>query len=287
MAIDDRALEGLLEESQDLHSDAMHHGITLVPDLTDAHSDARDVEIDPAEIAEFNDARRTHVEQLGLGTGGAARVGVMAGGLGALLAAMLAAPASAGSGKRLDIAATQTASGLELLAVATYGAALSLPFIDQGNAVVKKFAETTLSQHDEHRQAFQAQSVALGGKKQKKPSAKYVAVVEAAKPGLATPLDVVTLAATLETVATHTYLNNLSLLNDRETAALFGSVQGVESQHLATLRAVGALLQANAPELIAIPVDAAQLPAAAGSVAFPEPFEPTTMASPPEEGAVR
>ena len=65
-------------------------------------------------------------------------------------------------------------------------------------------------------------------------------LVEAAKPGLQTPLDVVTLAATLETVATHTYLNNLSLLNDSDTAALFGSVQGVECQHLATLRAVGA-----------------------------------------------
>ncbi len=35
------------------------------------------------------------------------------------------------------------------------------------------------------------------------------------------PLDVVMLATTLETVATETYLNNLGLLNDDNTAALF------------------------------------------------------------------
>jgi len=63
-------------------------------------------------------------------------------------------------------------------------------------------------------------------------------------------------------------------------------VMGVETQHLATLRAVGALLEGGVPELIAIPTDLAALPAAAGSVAFPEPFEKPNLASPPEEGAV-
>jgi hypothetical protein len=67
---------------------------------------------------------------------------------------------------------------------------------------------------------------------------------------------------------------------------LVGSVMGVESQHLATLRAVGALL-AGAPDLIKIPTDLAKLPAAAGSVAFPDAFQGVSMASPPEEGAVK
>ena len=287
MAIDDGAFRSLIEESQDLHTDAMRRGAEVLPDLADAQSDARRDETDAEQAAEFNEARRDHVEALGLGEGGIARVGVLAGGLGALLAALLAAPVAAGTGKKTDVAATQTASGLEILAVATYGAALGLPFIAQGNPVIVKFAETTMMQHDEHRKAFQSQSVSLGGKKQKKPSVKYSAAVEAATPGLKTPRDVVTLATTLETVATETYLNNLSLLSDTETAGLFASVQGVECQHLATLRAVGALLDGNAPDLIAIPVDASKLPAAAGSVAFPEPFEPTTMASPPEEGALK
>ena len=61
---------------------------------------------------------------------------------------------------------------------------------------------------------------------------------------------------------------------------------GVEAQHLAVLRAVGALL-GGAPELIKIPTEPAKLPAAAGSVSFPEPFQGTDLASPPEEGAVK
>jgi len=68
---------------------------------------------------------------------------------------------------------------------------------------------------------------------------------------------------------------------------LFSSVAGVESQHKAILLAVQALLKANAPQLIALPPDAAKLPAAAGSVGFPDAFYPTSMASPVDEGAVR
>jgi hypothetical protein len=96
----------------------------------------------------------------------------------------------------------------------------------------------------------------------------------------------VTLAATLEQVATETYLNELNMLEDKTAVTLVGSVMGVESQHLATLRAVGALL-AGAPDLIKIPTDLAKLPAAAGSVAFPDAFQGVSMASPPEEGAVK
>jgi len=38
---------------------------------------------------------------------------------------------------------------------------------------------------------------------------------------------------------------------------------------------------------IAIPTDLSKLPAAAGNVSFPAAFEPTTMASPAAEGAVK
>lgn len=114
---------------------------------------------------------------------------------------------------------------------------------------------------------------------------KYAPVVEQAKPTLKGPADVVTLAATLEKVATDTYLANLTLLGDTKSKTLMASVMGVECQHLATLRAVGALL--GTPELIAIPTNVAALPAAAGSVAFPQPTEGKDSASPPAEGAVK
>jgi hypothetical protein len=52
------------------------------------------------------------------------------------------------------------------------------------------------------------------------------------------------------------------------------------------LLSVQALLNAKDEGLIAIPTDAAKLPAAAGSVGIPVAFYPTTNASPINEGAV-
>jgi len=285
MNIDEPAMGQLIEESRDLHADTMRDVRRTLPDLADVREDRRNEAIDPAEVNAVNDGRRALADRLQL-DGGARRAGqvVAAAGLGSLLAALIASPVSAG--KRTDVDILQTASSLEILAVATYDAALGLPFIADGNAVVKAFAETTMSQHDEHRQAFQAQTRALGGKVQKTPNPKYAPVVESAKPTLTTPLAVVDLAATLEEVATETYLANLGLLSDSKTSALMASVMAVETQHLATLRAVRALLQANAPQLISIPTDVAALPAAAGSVAFPTALEDTDKASPPEEGAL-
>ncbi len=285
MSFEVTRLRELIEESRDQQRDTMHDARQSVADLRDVASDRDHEEVDPAETAEFADARTSLVARLGLDDGGFARTGALAGGLGAALAAVLAQPAVAGTAT--DIQILQTASSLEVLAVATYGAALTLPFIKDGNAVVVKFAQTTMSQHDEHRQAFQAQTRALGGKKQTKANPKYAPVVESAKPQLASPLDVVSLAATLEQVATETYLSDLSLIKNTRSKALMASVMGVESQHLAVLRAVRALLAGGAPQLIAIPTDVAALPAAAGSVAFPDAFAGTSMASPPQEGALR
>ena len=278
------ALQGLLEESQDLHTDAMRELKPALAQLTEHHHDIGS-ERPSQEVVEKMDRDRTALrDRTGLSLAG---VGLAGAGIGAALLGLLASPA--GADTALDVQMLQTATSLELLAVATYEAALGLPFIANGNAVVKTFAETTMQQHSDHREAFAAQTKALGGKEQTQPNSKYAPVVEAAKPSLTDAAAVVTLAATIETVATETYLANCGLLDDADSKALFASVMGVECQHLATLRAVGALLAAGDAgiALIAIPTDVAALPAAAGSVAFPAPFEPITMASPPEEGAVK
>lgn len=283
MRIDERQVAQLLVESQDLQSDAIGQVRATLPDLADLAADRRGQEVDPAEVDLFNQGRRALIRRLGLGAGGLAASGVFGGALSTLLARPAAADQS------LDIQILQTASSLERLAVNTYQTALGLPFIKNGNQVVVKFAETTMSQHDEHRKAFIAQTTALGGKGQDQPNPKFAAVVAQVAPTLKTPADVVKLAATLEKTATDTYLEDLTMLGDDKSKKLMGSIMGVESQHLATLRAVGALLAGGAPELIAIPTDVAKLPAAAGSVAFPEPFEttnPDTLA-PPESGAVK
>ena len=279
--IDERALGELIEESQDLHTDAMAMGRETLPDLADFASDRRRAgyRADAATVAQFERDRQQLIHRVAMAVGGVFGVGAVT--------YAFASTATAADGD-IDVMQLQTAVSLELLAVATYAAALKLPFIADGNPVIVKFAETTMSQHDEHRQAFSAQTEVLGGTDQTVTNPKYTPIVEAAKPTLAAPIDVVMLAATVEQVATETYLADLNRYTEVTSRVLMASVMGVECQHLATLRAVGALLEGGAPELIAIPLgaDIAKLPAAAGSVAFPEAFSGVTMASPPEEGAV-
>ncbi len=286
-SIDERRLDELIVESQDLQADAMRDARASLPELAEIGHGRRGAGSEPDQVAAYNTNRRSLLQKMGIGAGGLASRGLLAGGFGSLLAGVLATPARAD--KALDVQILQTASSLEVLAVATYGAALTLPFIKAGNPVVTKFAQTTMSQHDEHRKAFQAQTQALGGRVQDQANPKYAPVVEQAKPSLKSPLEVVKLAATLEEVATDTYLADLALFEDAESKRVMASVMGVESQHLATLRAVRALLEGGAPQLIKVPIgaDAAKLPAAAGSVAFPDARTEADKASPPQEGALR
>lgn len=288
MTVDERGLHELIVESQELQADALRDLKGRTDDLGDLRADRRREGLDLDALARFNLGRREALRNGGLGLGAFATRGLLAGGIGAVLTAIVASPVAAQDGG-VDVQILQTAASLENLAVATYGAALTLPFIKNGNKVVVAFAQTTMKQHREHGSAFNAMAKGLGGAEQTKTNPKYQQVVTDTLPSLTDPAKVVKFAATLETVATQTYNANLALLEDTATKELMASVMGVESQHLAILRAVGALLAGGeaGAALIAIPTKPADLPAAAGSIAFPEPFEGTEMASPPEEGAVK
>ena len=77
------------------------------------------------------------------------------------------------------------------------------------------------------------------------------------------------------------------MLSDTNAKKITASIMGVEAQHVAVLNAVKALLAAGASNLIALsPTVVTKLPAAAGSVGFPNAFYPTQNASPASEGAV-
>ncbi|MGI9053478.1 MAG: ferritin-like domain-containing protein [Ilumatobacteraceae bacterium] len=283
MTVNDRAMRSLVEESQDLQVDAMRNVELCTAELRDVGASRVGQEIDQDEIRAYALGRRKLLKAGGFGIGVLASSGLLATGFGQRVAAIVNRPTQAGT--PVDIQIFQTASSLENLAVATYGAALQLPFI-QEQAVIKTFAETTMMQHAEHSAAFNAQTEALGGQRQDGTNPKFTPVVEDAKPTLTDALAVAKLAATLEEQAQDTYLANLTLVSDGQKRLLFASVMGVETQHLATLRAVIALIEGGAPQLIAIPTDLAALPAAAGSAAFPAAFEEPNLASPPEEGAL-
>ena len=222
------------------------------------------------------------------------------GGLGALVTAILATPARADT--PLDVQILQTASSLERLLVDTYAIALgrgplgiaapavagiAAIAVPSAKEFLTKFLETTHTQHDEHRTAFQTLTTALGGKVQDGPNPKYAAAAAAAN--LGTPVQLVDYAAVLEKIVTDTYLLDLSLLEDVRSKERMAAVMGVEAQHLATLKAVSALLKVGALDSIKLEVDVSKLPAAFGSLAFPDALHKANEAAgiaPPESGAI-
>ena len=269
--VDPGAFDALMTESADLHADAMR-----------AMKEPLD------EIAELAKERRA-------ARSAALRRTLVGAGLATGAVALAARPAFAGSE---EVAALQTAASLENLAVIAYETALTLPYLRNPSAAAFKtvaaFAKTTMAQHADHGRAFNAKAKELGGREQTGTNPKYTPVVQAAVPKLkkGNPLDLVDLAMTLEDVATSTYVKNIQTLSDPQVRLLFGTVAGVESQHLTTLIAVKALLAGKAPQLVTVKatggaVDAFKLPAAAGSALVPEAFKKTDLASPVEEGAVR
>jgi hypothetical protein len=282
MPIDDRALGALIEQSDDLHSDAMRATAEPLAELTELgrEKQARGVDLD--EVHEFESQRSRFMRDAPFGKGALAAVG-----FGAALLAMMEGPAYADMSS--DVQMLQTAASIENLAVATYGVALTLPFIGgaSANGVVKAFVTKTKSQHTDHAAAFNSAVTQLGGKAQKSPDPVLLGVVNKAKPGLTGPAPVVALAIQLETGAAETYVANTAAVSDANARKVFASIMGVEAQHVAVLLAVQALVAGGAPELIALPPDAAKLPAAAGSVGFPDSFFKTDQARPATEGAVK
>lgn len=289
MPIDDRALDELVEQSQDLHADAMRSTQDSLDELVETGHDRRargEIDSDQSRLSAV--AHQDGIRK-GLAGGGA----LAAGAFGAALLGLTATAAFADT--PTDIQMLQTSASIENLAVATYKTALTLPYIggSSANGVVKAFAQTTMAQHTQHGQAFNSAVQALGGKAQTAPDPKYVPVVNSAVNAIvkdspsAGALAVVELAMTLENVAAETYVANCSMYGDKNAKTITASIMGVEAQHVATLIAVKALLTAGAPQLLALsPTVVESLPAAAGSIGFPNSFYPTSSASPASEGAL-
>jgi hypothetical protein len=280
--VDPRAMGTLIEESQDSHRDAMTATAVALDEMVDTGQEAR-----AHGDVDFEEARQVAARRSQLLTGALFGGGILAAaGIVSAFETMFASPAFASS--PTDIQILQTASSIEVLAVATYKTALTLPFIggSSANPVVKTFATTTMQQHGQHLAAFNAAITGLGGKPQTNPDPALAKVVQAAVPGLTSPGPVVALALELEQGAAETYVADVAALSDANAKKVTASIMGVEAQHAAILRAVQALVGANAAQLIALPPNAAELPAAAGSVGFPNAFFPTSQARPATEGAL-
>ena len=289
MEIDETALRGLIEESQDTHADSVRAAREPLEDMVDLGRQARaGASIDVDENRAFAGENRRRLTATAVRAGGV----LAATGVAAAIADFIGSPAFASSGT--DVQVLQTASSIEVLAVSTYKTALTLPYIggSAANPVIKAFATTTMGQHADHLAAFQAATTALGGTKQAKPDPTFVPVVAKAVTSItkASAADgallVVGLALELENIAAETYVNNMSLLTNANAKKVTASIMGVEAQHVAILNAVQALLKAGAAADITLPPPAAKLPAAAGSVGFPNAFYPVSNAAPASQGAL-
>jgi rubrerythrin len=281
--VDPHAMGDLIEESQDIHHDAMAATAVSLEEMVETGQEARAHGlIDPEESRQVAARRSTMMTGAAFGGGLLAAAGIAG-----ALEALFASPAFAASAT--DVQILQTASSIEVLAVATYKTALTLPFIggSAANPVVKAFATTTMQQHMQHLAAFNAAITGLGGKAQNNPDPALQKVVAAAVPGLTSAGPVVALALELEQGAAETYVADVAALSDANAKKVTASIMGVEAQHASVLLAVQALLNANAPQLITLAAgNVANLPAAAGSVGFPDAFYPTDQARPATEGAL-
>ena len=288
MEIDESALRGLIEESQDTHADGARASREPLEDMVDLGRQARaDGSTDPDENRAFALENRSRLAATARRAGG-----LLAGaGVVAAFADFVGGTAFASSGT--DVQVLQTASSIEVLAVSTYKTALGLPYIggSAANPVIKAFATTTMGQHADHLAAFQSATTSLGGAKQDKPEPAFVPVVGKAvtaitkASGSQGALLVVGLALELENIAAETYVNNMSLLADANAKKVTASIMGVEAQHVAVLLAVQALLKAGASADITLPPPTDKLPAVAGSIGFPNAFYPTSNAAPASQGA--
>jgi rubrerythrin len=286
MSSDPRALNELLEESQDLQADALRPTHEALDELVELNHSPND------EGRASNQAFHVeHQDRLRASLGATTLLGAAGG---AALVGLLASPAFASSSS--DVQILQTASSIENLAISTYKTALTLPYIggSAANPVVTKFCQVTMGQHMQHDDAFSAAVKQLGGKAQNASDPAFVPVVNKAVKSItaATPsagaLQVVALALELENIAAETYVKDTVLAKSTQNKALFASIMGIEAQHASVLLAVQALLQAGAPQLISLaPGTAAMLPAAAGSVGFPNAFYKTNQAAPASQGAVK
>jgi hypothetical protein len=277
MTVDERAFGALIEESNDLHSDSMQTTRTALAELVET---GRETGAAPEQDPEAGAERRALLAR-GIGGGKA----LAAAGVGGALLALMARPAFAD--QSADVQMLQTATSIEILAVATYDAALHLSFAGSLPKVVQTFATTTKQQHTDHQAAFAAATTALGGKAQTMPDPVLLDVVNKAKPKLTGPVPLVELAITLEMGAAETYVAFVTTMSDKNARNTTASIMGVEAQHVAVLNAVKALVGAGHPELIALPPALDKLPAAAGSVGFPDAFYPYDMARAADEGAVK
>jgi hypothetical protein len=237
----------LLHMTKDL--DALHHDLTL-PALKDSLSEWTEEirertaggEEDEAGPPAFFDRRKFLI-----GTGGIASAGLLAACSSNSHTVKLSGNPSStpsamagGEGQKLsgDLQVVAMAASLENSGIATYTAGIKAATAGKLGAVppaVVTFAETAMSQHEDHQKAWNSVLTSSG----KQPVTAVDAVIQ---PTINTAFGKVTnvaglaaLALMVENIAGETYQNGLSVIKSAAGIKTAASIQPVEFQHAAIL----------------------------------------------------
>ena len=226
--------------------DAMHHDLTL-PALKSSLSEwADDIRAraaagrgnDPAQPSHV-DRRRFLVRAGGI-AGGVAGVSLLAACATSAAASGSASSTAGGEGQNLtgDLQVVAMAASLENSGIATYMAGIKAATagkLGKVPAAVVTFAETAMSQHQDHQKAWNAVLTAAG----KQP---VTAVDPVVQPTINTAFAKVTtvaglaeLALMVENIAGETYQNGLSVIQSAAGIKTAASIEPVEFQHAAIL----------------------------------------------------
>lgn len=188
--------------------------------------------------------RRTFLVAGGLGAAAVAFVGATGGISGATTQAVLQAPmvhAKKGSSTSTDLATAAVAAGLEVLAVATYKAALDAATANKLGPVPPagaNFIQTAIVQHQAHLDKWNQVLTGAGKPAVTTPNATLKPVVDQQFALVKDFAGAAKLARTLEETAAATYLKASPLLKDPAAIALAGSIQVIDAQHVAILNYV-------------------------------------------------
>jgi hypothetical protein len=186
-----------------------------------------------------------------------------------------------------DVPGLRTATSLVVLAQSTYRSLAGLPVSggDTANPVVQEMITAATTELGDARSVLTSATTGAGGQAQTDPDPVYGSVVAQALPTVRSPADVVGLALTLEDVLAQTLVADAAGLSTPALRATVLRLGSAAAARKASLLMVSSLLSSGRSDLVVAPPDLTALPAAVGTVGFPDTRFPTAKASPPEEGS--
>jgi Ferritin-like domain len=235
--------------------DAMHHDLTLPALRTSLAGWADDIRVQAAarraEQEERDERARRSRRRFLAGASGAAGVALLAACSSSSSSSSAAASSSAtasgsasalagGFGQKLtgDLQVVAMAASLENSGIATYMAGIKAATAGKLGTVppaVVTFAETAMSQHEDHQKAWNAVLTASGKQAVTGVDPVVQPVINTAFAKVSTVGGLAELALMVENIAGETYQNGLSVITSAAGIKTAASIEPVEFQHAAIL----------------------------------------------------